>query len=83
MKCLWAIYWLSAYAGSSPAVRIFILMKLLIATGKFNEISAILKEVPHELVSLTDTQVEMSDVIEDGQTYEENSFKLLLVFQGY
>ena len=53
-------------------------MKLLIATGnpgKFREISAILKDLPYELVSLADVQVEIPDAIEDGKTYEENSFK--------
>lgn len=51
--------------------------KLLIATrniGKFKEIKVILGEVPYEIVCLEDLSVQ-GDVVEDGETYEENALK--------
>ena len=50
--------------------------KLLIATGnegKFLEISNMLKDLPLELYNLKDLNVDMSDFVEDGETYEDNS----------
>ncbi len=51
--------------------------KLLIATrnpGKFKELKLILGDVPYEIVSVEDLGLK-GDVIEDGETYEENAFK--------
>ncbi|MBR9683683.1 non-canonical purine NTP pyrophosphatase [Candidatus Woesearchaeota archaeon] len=51
-------------------------MKLLIATGnqgKFNEISALLSDLPLELVSLQDVEVDESQLEENGETYAENA----------
>ena len=49
--------------------------KLLIATrnaGKLKEISNFLSDLPIKIVSLADIGI-ADDVIEDGETYEENS----------
>jgi XTP/dITP diphosphohydrolase len=51
--------------------------KLLIATtnkGKLHELSGFLKELPVELVSLSDVGIDQ-DVEEDGKTYQENAEK--------
>lgn len=51
--------------------------KLVLATrnkGKLKEISALLKELPVELFSVLDFP-EVSDVVEDGATLEENALK--------
>lgn len=51
------------------------MQKILIATtnkGKIKELSAFLHDVPVELVSLKDVGI-TTDVIETGNTYEENS----------
>lgn len=51
--------------------------KLLIATtnkGKLQELSTFLKDLPVELVSLSDVGIDQ-DVEEDGKTYQENAEK--------
>ncbi len=56
--------------------------KLLIATknlGKLNEFKDFLKDLPFELVSLKDLEIN-EDIEEDGKTYEENSKKKALFF---
>lgn len=56
--------------------------KLLIATknpGKLFEISQFLSDLPLEIVSLKDLGI-TEDVLEDGQTYEENSKKKALFY---
>ncbi len=53
------------------------MQQLLIATrnpGKFTELKVILDGVPYEIVSVEDLEIE-GDVVEDGETYEENAFK--------
>ena len=52
-------------------------MELLVATtnlGKFKEVSAFLKDLPLQIVSLTDL-LDPPRVIEDGLTFEENALK--------
>ena len=52
-------------------------MELLVATtnpGKFKEVSAFLKDLPVEIVPLTDL-LDPPRVIEDGLTFEENAVK--------
>jgi len=52
-------------------------MELLVATtnlGKFKEVSAFLKHLPLQIVSLTDL-LDSPRVIEDGLTFEENALK--------
>jgi XTP/dITP diphosphohydrolase len=52
-------------------------MELLVATtnpGKFQELSALLKDLPLQIVSLTDL-LDPPRVIEDGLTFEENALK--------
>ena len=52
-------------------------MELLVATtnpGKFKEVSAFLKDLPLQIVSLTDL-LDPPRVIEDGLTFEENAVK--------
>jgi XTP/dITP diphosphohydrolase len=52
-------------------------MELLVATtnpGKFQELSALLKGLPLQIVSLTDL-LDPPRVIEDGLTFEENALK--------
>jgi XTP/dITP diphosphohydrolase len=52
-------------------------MELLVATanpGKFKEVSAFLKNLPLQIVSLTDL-FDPPRVIEDGLTFEENALK--------
>ncbi|GAG52310.1 unnamed protein product, partial [marine sediment metagenome] len=56
----------------------FFKMKLLIATnnqGKFNEIAAMLSDLPLEIISPQDIAVDDSDLKEDGETYQENAYK--------
>ena len=56
--------------------------KVLIATtnqGKFQEIAEYLSDIPVEFVSLKDVGI-VTDVIEDGATYEENSQKKALEY---
>ena len=53
-------------------------MKILIATsnpGKFKEISTALANLPFTFLSLKDFQLDSEEVIEDGETYQENAFK--------
>ncbi len=52
------------------------MQKFLIATGnigKFGEISAVLQDLPYELLSLKDLG-EVMQVKEDGETHDENAF---------
>jgi XTP/dITP diphosphohydrolase len=52
-------------------------MELLVATtnpGKFQELGALLKDLPLQIVSLTDL-LDPPRVIEDGLTFEENALK--------
>jgi len=52
-------------------------MELLVATtnpGKFKEVSAFLKDLQLQIVSLTDL-LDPPRVIEDGLTFEENALK--------
>jgi len=52
--------------------------KLLIATknqGKFNQITRFLEGLDFDFVFLKDLQIEDEDFLEDGETFEENSFK--------
>ena len=56
--------------------------KLLIATknqGKVGEFKEFLKNLPSEIVSLKDLNIQ-EDIEEDGKTYEENSQKKALFF---
>jgi len=57
--------------------------KLLIATrnpGKFKELKLILDGVPYEISSVDDLGLE-GDVVEDGDTYEENAIKKARFFR--
>lgn len=58
------------------------MQKLLIATtnpGKLDEIKRILSDLPLEIVSLADVGI-IDDVIEDGNTYEENAQKKAIFY---
>lgn len=62
--------------SNTPRRKIsFVMQKLLIATtnvGKLKEISNFLKDLPLEIVSLSDISIS-DDVEETGKTYQENS----------
>ena len=52
--------------------------RIILSTGnvhKINEIKDILKDMPFELVSKNDLGYEGLDVVENGETLEENAFK--------
>jgi len=50
--------------------------KIVAATknkGKIEEIKQILKDLPFEVISMEEEEID-SDIVEDGQTFEENAF---------
>ena len=52
--------------------------RIILSTGnvhKINEIKAILKDMPFVLISKNDLGYEDFDVVEDGETLEDNSIK--------
>jgi len=53
------------------------MQKLLIATsnpGKFNEIMEVISDLPFEFLSLKDVDVDSSMLVEDGETFFDNSY---------
>ena len=52
--------------------------RIILSTGnthKINEIKGILKDMPFEVISKNDLGYEDFDVVEDGNTLEENALK--------